>query len=77
MWNAAMNKYLSPETLQLKKDIEAAKEKRRKMAAIAENLKLPTHGGDSSIYMEDLWEILSDEKKLKEFLSRLNNKAFW
>jgi len=50
---------------------------------IAKNLNLPyftlmsnVHSGPC-ISIQDLWDILNDEVKLKELLSRARNKAFW
>lgn len=80
-----MSSYLSKEDLQLLEEMKMARDERRRLSEIAQHLNLPcmavsaTSYGDSEPYikMKDLWEVLSDEKKLKQFLSRLNNKAFW
>jgi len=56
----------------------------RKLKEIASKLNLPAvvlttgSGGDHvMVSMKDLWELLSDEKKLRELMSRVKNKAFW
>lgn len=79
-----MSGYCSKEDLDFLEEIKAAREERRRLSEIAQHLNLPcmtvtASGGGSEPYilMKDLWEVLSDEKKLKQFLSRLNNKAFW
>ena len=76
-----LDKYLSKEDLAIWKEIEDARAQRRKLQEIAEHLKIPyttsPSGNESLVKMQDLWDILSDETKLKELLCRLRNKAFW
>lgn len=78
---------LSPEELELYLRMNQEKEERKKLLRIAEQLKIPCmlwgngHSdrlkGEPAVLIRDLWEILSDETKLKELLSRLKLKAFW
>jgi hypothetical protein len=63
------------------KTIEANEAEKRKFGDIAINLKLPytfSNGGTMPmISIKDLWEVLSDEEKLKELLARVRLKSFW
>ena len=60
-----------------------AKEKRKKFLAIAKTLNLPlvtaqdSQSGQPVVTIEVLWEILSDDKKLQELVSRSKLKEFW
>jgi hypothetical protein len=55
----------------------------KSLEEIAKKLNIPyatLTGGSVNgpvILIKDLWEILSDETKLKELVSRVRNKAFW
>jgi len=54
-----------------------------KYEELAKHLNLPYitlsgfRGGGIYISMEDLYEILSDDEKVRELVSRLKLKAFW
>lgn len=72
--------YLSKEDLEVIEVLKEIKERKRKLSEIAFNLGLPVKASNDRgplIEMQDLWDIISDEKKLKEFVSRAKNKAFW
>jgi hypothetical protein len=77
--------YLDKVELEMMREFEAKREKRRKMQDIAESLKIPYDVITNTISMEripyiaieDLVGHLLDETKLKELISRIRLKAFW
>jgi SepF-like predicted cell division protein (DUF552 family) len=40
-------------------------------------LEVPVSAYNGNILPVDLYDILTDEKKLKVLISKINNKAFW
>jgi hypothetical protein len=74
-----MNNYLTTQELLILEDLKFKREEKRKLSEIAHHLNLPIINNSDNVYvpMKDLWELFSDEKKLKELLSRIRNKAFW
>lgn len=53
-------------------------EERNRMQIIARNLGIPVDTTYSpSVSMKTLWGILTDEKRLKDLVARVKNRAFW
>ena len=74
------NSYLSKEDLAYLEEMKRLKEEKIMLSEIADQLKLTTvttTQNEVLVPMKQLWELLSDEKKCKELLSRVKNKAFW
>jgi len=75
-----MSAYLSKEYLMMLEEMKRAKAERQRLAEIAHILKIPvvySPSGDAMVQMKDLWPTLQDEKKFKELVAIIRNKAFW
>lgn len=62
------------------KQIQAWHDKLIKAQSLMEFLDLPvidSFGKWSSVYSHDLYDIFTDEEKLKKLVSKLKLKAFW
>lgn len=58
----------------------ARRKLQRKLEDIADELDIPIIldiDKNPMVYFEELWEIFSDEKKLKDLVSRIKLKTFW
>lgn len=62
-------------------EIQAWHDKLNKAEKLIELLEIPSYkepfGAWVSVYAHDLYDILMDEEKLKELVSKLKLKAFW
>ena len=73
-------KFTDKEIADFKKREDAIYAEQKKYTDLADKLNIP-HSVDFnrevSVKMKDLWEILSNDARLTELVSRLKMKAFW
>ncbi len=73
-------KFTDKEIADFKKKEELIAAERKKYTELADQLGIPNRidfDRQVSVKMKDLWEILSDDVRLTELVSRLKMKAFW
>jgi len=73
-------KFTDKEIADFKKREELIAAEQKKYTDLANKLNIPNSidfSREVSIKMKDLWEILSDDARLTELVSRLKMKAFW
>lgn len=72
--------------MKLREDEDKEIKRTEFLKELARNLNIPwkfsrsyqyQFGGDIVVSLSDLWDILSDEGRLKDLISRVRNKAFW
>ena len=62
---------------EIQADIAAAEEKHGRAARFLKQLGIPVSELMGQVMTIDLYEILTDEQKLKVLLCKLRNKALW
>lgn len=73
-------KFTDKEIADFKKREELIAAEQKRYTDLARKLNIPSNidiNRDISVKMKDLWEILSDDVRLTELVSRLKMKAFW
>lgn len=73
-------KFTDKEIADFKKKQDSIVAEQNKYTDLANKLGIPNRvdfDREVSVKMKDLWEILSDDARLTELVSRLKMKAFW